>query len=246
MEEDAKMDLQYDQIRTSRPRKHLFDNFSICNVRMSSTVHQIRVLDEWELDLVRKVCGNSFAVGTTVPVPSMKQVKSLALPMNGTVWLRKDHQVRIVTCVSHAEDVDSSKAKRSCPSANQTAMYARPRKLRCSYRGLDLRHVQTKMGTWEMIVQARFSKLIGNAPAVIKAQSAVLGHAVVSDVESEELEVRPGVLIRIGTPPDLETFVVDSVNEGVVRCKDPTDDEAETVILSVQEANDLYNRYIRY
>jgi hypothetical protein len=200
---------------------------------MNSTVHQIRVLDEWELDVVRKVCGNSFAVGTTVPVPSIKQVKAMVLPMNGTVWLRKDHQVRMVTCVPHEEDVDQRKAKRTCPSGPQYATYARPRKLRCSYRGLDIRYVQSKMGTWEMIVQARFSKLRGSSQAVLKAQSAVLSTTVVSDVKSEELEVRPGVYIRIGSPPQLETYVVDSIDNGVVRCKDPTDDKADTVVLTV-------------
>jgi hypothetical protein len=246
MEEDAEMELQYDRIRSSRPRKHLFDNFSICNVHMNSTVHQIRVLDEWELDIVRKVCGNSFAVGITVPVPSMKQVRALALPMNGTVWLRKDHEVRIVTCVPHEADIDLRKGKRACPSGSQSAVNARPKKLRCSYRGLDLRHVQSKMGTWEMIVQARFSKVLGNSHAVIKAQSAVLTAAVVSDVESEELEVRVGVYIRIGIPPNLETYVVDSIDNGLIHCKDPTDDDADVVVLSIEEANELYNRYIRY
>jgi hypothetical protein len=106
--------------------------------------------------------------------------------------------------------------------------------------------VQSKMGTWEMIVQARFSKLRGNAQAVIKAQSAVLSNPVVSDVESKELEVRVGVYIRIGVPPNLETYVVNSVEDGKVRCKDPTDEDAQTVILTVCKANELYNRYIRY
>jgi hypothetical protein len=102
------------------------------------------------------------------------------------------------------------------------------------------------MGTWEMIVQARFLKLRGNSKAVMKAQSAVLTNAVVLDVESEELEVRAGAYIRIGTPPQLETYVVDSVDNGLVQCKDPTDDDADTVVLTVSEANELYNRYIRY
>jgi hypothetical protein len=198
------------------------------------------------LDIVRKVCGNSFAVGTTVAVPSMKEVKASSLPMNGTVWLRKDHQVRIVTCVPHEEDIDVKKGKRVCSSGQESKGYARPRKLRCSYRGLDFRHVQSKMGTWEMIVQARFSKLMGNAAAVIKAQSSVLSSSVVSDVESEELEVRPGVLIRVGNPPNLETLQVDSVEKGMVRCKDPADSDADTVVLGLTEANELYNRYIRY
>jgi hypothetical protein len=102
------------------------------------------------------------------------------------------------------------------------------------------------MGTWEMVVQAQFLKLRGNAQAVIKAQSAVLSNSVVSDVESEELEVQVGVYIRIGVPPNLETYVVDSVEDRIVRCKDPTNQNAHTVILTVSKANELYNRHIRY
>jgi hypothetical protein len=66
---------------------------------MSTLVHQIRVLEESELEVVRKVCGNSFGVGITVSVPSMKEVKRSSLPMNGTIWLRDEHEVRMVSCM---------------------------------------------------------------------------------------------------------------------------------------------------
>jgi hypothetical protein len=98
--------IQYNKIRTSRPRKHVFDNFASQQVRMSTLVHQIRVLEECELDIVRKVCGNSFGVGLTAPVPSIKEVKRCSLPMNGTVWLQDDHEVRIVSCVPVEQDLD--------------------------------------------------------------------------------------------------------------------------------------------
>jgi hypothetical protein len=96
-------------------------------------------------------------------------------------------------------------------------------------------------------VQVRFLKVSGNAPAVIKAQSAVLTNSVPSDVESEDLEVRVGVLIQLGSPPNLVTYVVDSISEnGTVCCKDPTDDDEPPVYLSTAEANHSYNKYIRY
>lgn len=209
LEEESENEVQYNKIRTSRPKKHMFDNFAACQVRMHSIIHQIRVLEEWELDNVRKVCGNSFAVGLTVSVPTLKQAKQLSMPCNGTVWMKNDHQVRIVTCLPYEQDLDSCKAKRVCP--DQFTMSDRPSKLRCSYRGLDFRHIQNKNGTWDFAVQVRFVKVRGNAPAVVKAQCVVLTGEVISDQESEDLEVREGVLIGLGAPPDLSTYIVNHI-----------------------------------
>jgi hypothetical protein len=90
---------------------------------------------------------------------------------------------------------------------------------------------------------------MGNAPAVMKAQSVVLATGVssASDVESEDLEVSVGAYIRIGSPPNLNTYVIESIDSvGTVCCKDVTDDNEAPVFLSLEEANELYNRYIRY
>jgi hypothetical protein len=115
LEEESEHEVQYNKLRTSCPKKHKFDNFASCQVRSHSLIHQIRVLEEWELDNVRKVCGNSFGVGLTVTVPTLKQAKQLSMPFNGTVWLRNDHQVRIVTCLPYEQGLDACKAKRVCP-----------------------------------------------------------------------------------------------------------------------------------
>jgi hypothetical protein len=40
-EEEAETELQYDRIRSSRPRKHMFDNFAARQIRINSLVHQI-------------------------------------------------------------------------------------------------------------------------------------------------------------------------------------------------------------
>jgi hypothetical protein len=197
LEEESENQVQYNKLRTSRPRKVMFDNFAACQVRMHTLVHQIRVLEEWELDNVRKVCGNLFGVGLTASVPSLKE--------DGTVWMRHDHQVRIVTCLLYEQDLDSCKAKRTC--TEQSTIGKRPYKLRCSYRGLDFRHTQSKNGTWEMSVQVRFVKVNGNAPAVVKAQGLVLTGGLISDQESEDLDVREGDLIRLGTPPHLSKYM---------------------------------------
>jgi hypothetical protein len=238
---------QYNKIRTSRPKKHVYDNFASQQVRMYTMVHQLRVLEECELDVVRKVCGNSFGVGLTAPVPTMKEVRHSSIPMNGTVWLRNDHEVRIVSCLPTERDVDLSKGKRCIDDANADVDYKRPTKLRCSYRGVDIRHLQTKNGVWELVVQARFVKVKASSVAVRKAQCAFLRDGVISDVESEDLEVSAGEFIRIGVPPNLHTYFVDSIDSnGVVCCKDATDENEPPVYMSLKEANTLYNKYIRY
>jgi hypothetical protein len=184
--------LQYNKIRMYRPRKHIFDNFAAQQVRMLTLVHQIRVLGEPESDVVRKVCGNSFGVGLTVSVPTIKEVKRSSLPMNGTVWLRDEHEVCIVSCLPTLRDIDLSKGKRCIEIADSNLEYKRPSKLRCSYRGVDIRHLQTKSGVWELVVQARFVKVKGRSTAVRKAQEVFLNHGVVSDIESEDIEVSVG------------------------------------------------------
>jgi hypothetical protein len=124
---------QYNKIRTSRPKKHMFDNFAAQQVRISTLVHQICVLEECELDVVRKVCGNSFGVGLTVADPSMKAVKQSSIPMHGTVWLRDDHEVRIVSCLPTETDLDCLKGKCCIDVSVVESLEERPTKLRCSY-----------------------------------------------------------------------------------------------------------------
>jgi hypothetical protein len=240
--------VQYNKINTSRPKKQMFDNFAAQQVRISTLVHQIRVLEESELDVVRKVCGNSFGVGLTVAVPTMKEVRRSSIPMNGTIWLRDDHEVRIVSCLPTERDLDASKGKRCLDVSHEDTVYERPTKLRCSYRGVDFRHMQGKNGVWELVVQARFLKLKGRSAAVRKAQSLFLNpEGIVSDVESEDIEVNVGDYIRIGTPPNLNTYVVDSIDQnGVVCCKDVTECNDEPIYMSLKEANSQYNKYIRY
>jgi hypothetical protein len=246
-EEEADMPVQYNKICTSHPRKHMFDNFAACQIWMNSLIHQIRIMEEWELDVVCKVCGNSFGVGLTVSVPSLKETKRLSLPLNGTVWMLKDHHVRIVTCQPYEQDVDPSKAKRALPEYHQSTIIDRPCKLQCTYRGLDFRHIQSKNGSWEMSVQARFVKVKGNSPAVLKAQGIVLSTGLSSEGESEDLDITEGDLIRIGTPTHLTTYVVHSIDgDGNVCCKDPTDDQEGLVYLTMDEAKRRFNEYIRY
>ena len=74
-------------------------------------------------------------------------------------------------------------------------------------------------------------------------------NVVASDGESEDLEVQVGDYIRIGSPPNLDLYIVESIDSnGRVCCKDPTNDSDDSVplFLSLAEANGWYNKYIRY
>jgi hypothetical protein len=125
--------------------------------------------------------------------------------------------------------------------------YKRPCKLRCSYRGIDIRHLQTKAGVWELVVQAQFVKVKGSSAAVRKAQGIFLNSGVVLDVESEDIEVSVGDHLRIGAPPLLMTYVVASIDRNrIVCCVDVTDENEEPIYVPLKEANLLYNKYIRY
>jgi hypothetical protein len=244
---ESDINTQYKKIRTSHPRKHIFDNLAARQIRMNTLAHQIRVLEETKMDLVRKVCGNSFGVGLAVPVPSIKEVKHLSLPMNGTVWLLDKHEVRIVSCMPTQQDVDVSKSKRCIDTVDHDESYRRPCKLRCSYRRVNMRHLKTKRGVWELMVQAQFVKVKGGLLAVRKAQGMFLNDGAVSDVESEDISVGVGDCICIGNYLELFTDVVDSIDEnGVVCYKEVTNDTGEAVYISLEEANERYNKYIRY
>jgi hypothetical protein len=92
-------------------------------------------------------------------------------------------------------------------------------------------------------------KLVGQSPAVLKAQGAILRRlsASASEAESEQLEIEIGSFIKIGSPPNLSTYQVESISQtGIVRCIDPTDDDEPYVELPLAEANELFNKYIRY
>jgi hypothetical protein len=142
---------------------------------------------------------------------------------------------------------DVSKGKRCLDDADAAFKNIRPSKLRCSYRGIDIRHLQTKSGVWELVVQARFVKVKGSSFAVRKAHGIFLNNGIVSDVESEDIEVSVNDYIRIVNPPNLHTYYTESIDSnGVVCCKDVTDDDQEPIFMSLKEANTLYNKYIRY
>jgi hypothetical protein len=88
------------------------------------------------------------------------------------------------------------------------------------------------------VVQAHFVKVKGSSVVVRKAQGIFLNTGVVSDVESDDIEVSVGSHIQIGNPPHLMTYVVDSIDgNGVVCCMDATVDTEEPIHMSMKEAN---------
>jgi hypothetical protein len=76
----------------------------------------------------------------------------------------------------------------------------------------------------------------------VKAQGVVLATKLASDMESKDLDVSKGDVIRLGSPPHLSTYMVDSFDiNGNVCCKDPTDENEAPVFNSLEEAKQRYN-----
>jgi hypothetical protein len=99
-----------DTIRSSKCRKVMFDNLSARQVRSKVETGIIRILEESQLDAVRKVFGVSFGVGVCFPVPSLKMVKA-NVGLKPTVWLRNMDPVRIVSCLPEECDLEPDKPK---------------------------------------------------------------------------------------------------------------------------------------
>jgi hypothetical protein len=75
----------------------------------------------------------------------------------------------------------------------------------------------------------------------------VLSTDLASDAESEDLDICVGALIRLGSPPHLNTYIVESIEcDGTVCCKDPADEHEAPVFITMVEAKRRYNEYIRY
>jgi hypothetical protein len=226
-----------DCIKTSQCKKVLYDNLSSRQVRVTCNTGIIRVLSEPHLEAVRKVLGDSFGVGTNLPVPSMRMLK-MNPTMKPTVYLRNMDPVRIVSCIKDERDIDPAKGKPSViTSATMPTDEGRKRKrmkLLCSYRGLDIRQSTTCNGIPELSVQCRFLKVKGNSIAVTKVHGNI-----VSDCEyesdSSELQVEVGDYIKVAGRKVYR--ISDITSTGIVRCVSPTHPINDPIEITLEEAN---------
>jgi hypothetical protein len=224
-------------VKTSRCKKVMFDNLSSHLIRHTCDTGIIRVVDEPHLDAVRRVFGDSFGVGTNLPVPSMKFLKHNP-NTKPTVWLRNLDPVRIVSCMKDHVDVDPLKAKPSLiPSdcnGNGPNNSKKRMSLLCSYRGLDIRQSMSCNGIPEISVQCRFLKVMGNSSAVSKVHGNIVSDCE-SESESSELNVEVGDFITV---QGRKVYIVSEISStGVVRCVSPTHPVNEPIELSIAQAN---------
>jgi hypothetical protein len=223
-------------LRCSRSKKVIFDNLAASRRKIKYHGELIRILNEDELDAVRKVLGSSFGVGVTHAIPSLKQLKENPF-ISGTVWLQNSDSVRIVSCCQGGMDIGSGLAKPLYPNS-QTNSRKKPIKLLCSYRGLDIRFTTARHGTSEISVQCRFVKVRADSQSVHK----VLGSNVsyVSDTDSSFLMVSEGDFLTLDN--DKVYVVRDVLGDGTVRCESPSHPINDPIVISVEEANEALNR----
>jgi hypothetical protein len=226
-----------DTIKTSRCKKVMFDNLSSSLIRASCDTRIIRVVDESHLEAVWKVFGDSFGVGTNLPVPSMKMLK-LNPTMKTTVWLRNMDPVRIVSCIRDESDLDSEKTKPALiPSGRIVTDDCRKKKrmkLLCSYGGIDIRQSTSCNGIPELSFQCRFLKVQSNAIAVAKVHGNIVSDSELES-DSSELQVEVGDFITV---QGRKVYVVSDITDtGIVRCVSPTHPVNEPIEITMEQAN---------
>jgi hypothetical protein len=227
-------------IRFTRSRKVIFDNLAASRRRVKYQGELIRILCEDELDAVRKVLGVSFGVGVMQPVPSLKALK-VNPSISGTVWLRNNDPVRIVTCCPEGADIENGSAKPVY--LNSLSQFkSRPMKMMCSYRGVDFRFNSVKYGVSEISVQCRFVKVRGDSILLKKCFGRIAGEcdSSGSDSDSSCMMVSEGDYITLQSE---RVYVVREVREdGTVRCVSPANPINEPIVLSIEEANEALSR----
>jgi hypothetical protein len=153
-------------MRFTRSKKVMYDNLSATRRRFKYKSEVLRILAEYELEAVRRVLGLSFGVGIMQPIPSLKQLKNNP-HLSGTVWLKNNDPVRIVTCSLDGMDLKSSIAKPIYQKSRQKGT-SHHIKMMCSYGGIDIRLNTVRNYLLEISVQCRFVKVRGDSTVVRK------------------------------------------------------------------------------
>jgi hypothetical protein len=228
-------DIPIHSLRFTRSKKVIFDNLAATRRKTKFRAEVLRILAEDELDAVRKVLGVSFGVGVMQPVPSLKQLK-INPSLSGTVWLRNNDPVRIVTCCRDGIDIDHELDKPMCHNARKQ----RPIKMLCSYRGLDIRLNSVRNGITELSVQCRFVKVKGDSPVVKRILNKASSNSDGSLDSDSILMVLKGQYLTLDSD---KVYIVTEVNcNGTVRCVSPSNPINEPIEITIEEANDALNR----
>jgi hypothetical protein len=224
----------------------MFDNLSARQVRSKVETGIIRILEESQLDAVRKVFGVSFGVGVCFPVPSLKMVKA-NVGLKPTIWLRNMDPVRIVSCLPEECDLEPNKPKPPLAVSNDddeisSGKKRRRMKLLCSYRGLDIKYSTSMNCVAELSVQCRFVKVRGDSNAVHKIHERIVSDGESqSDSSSSNLQVEVGDYIKVDGRKVYE--VKEITDAGVVRCESPTHAVNAAIELTIQQANYYFQQF---
>ena len=90
-----------DKMTATRAKKVCHANLSVSHKKRKFEVSLLRVVEEFELDLIRSIFGSTFGVGLTHSAPSMAAIKTAKETIGkdiSTVELQDHQVVRIVTC----------------------------------------------------------------------------------------------------------------------------------------------------
>jgi hypothetical protein len=246
-----------DKMTYSKAKKLCHPNLSVSHKKRKYDITLLRVVDEYELDLVRYTLGSTFGVGLTHSAPSMASIKK-ELESSGkdisTVELQRHQTVRIVTCRKDDVDSDLNKEKALAHGVlidpdddddDVSAAYepydrSHPQKRWIPFPGCDFFFEEST--TTNFHVALRFKKLKGDASTVAKAQNGGLEtRASLGPIET----VCPRAEFRYKGL----TYNVNSVDEGRAKCKltfeDSDDSDCEYIELPVEEVIPLVKEYNR-
>lgn len=224
-------------IRCQRQRKVMFDTLAVTRRKVTHRGELIRILNEDQLDVVRKIFGLSFGVGVLQPLPSLKFLRANP-SVSATVWLRNSDPVRIVSCIAEREHIDDGLAKPVCDNAQSSREGSKTMKIMCSYRGMDIRYTAVKYGFSEVSIQLRFVKVRGDSNVVKKLFEK--GEYDGSDGDSSSIMVSEGDFITLESN---RVYRVSAIGEdGMVRCVSPANPINEPIVISIDEANEALSR----
>jgi hypothetical protein len=241
MEESFGDELWKHTIRFSRSKKVMYANLAVSRQRIKYHREIIHILSEEELEAARKVLGSSFAIGVLQPIPSLKQLR-LNPSTKGTVWLSNDDPVWIVSCCQEGENVVRGVAKPLYCNA-RTQYKNRPMKFLCSYGGLDIQLAATQYGVSEITVQCRFVKVRGDSKVVWRLFVRTVGDSDASNTDSSIIMVAEGDFITLDC--DRVYKVKEVLGNGTVRCVSPANEINDSILISMEEANEALNRQYR-
>jgi hypothetical protein len=243
IEENLGYEIPTAKMRFTRSRKVIFDNMCATRKRLKFQCEMIRVLLEDELDAARKVFGVFFGIGVMQSVPSVKSLR-LNPMLTAMVWMKNSDPVCMVSCSNDEGDRNCNIAKPSFEDSVRNIQgkrnATRPMKLLCSYRGMDVRYTKTKYGPPELTVHCRFIKVNGDSPLLSRLIGSFSGDGFILDSDSSCIAVNEGDYITLPGP---KVYIVQEITrEGTVRCVSPANPINEPLVITLEEANEAYQR----